>query len=242
MKNFLFRCYKLIERVVVFLAILIWAIVDNAGLNDVLNKDFGISVLYILWAVFIVEMVIRMLPTKDIGVSKIYKKHFKPTQKHTQPLHKLVQKDNLRVAVMVILYLTILVTIGVLYVFNIINSAMVLLIVLLFWVLSEVCVQIFCPFSYLFLGRVCCNKCRFYSWDYAMILLPLIYIFSVETIIVVGVSIVLLILWEVMYKKYPQRFYEDTNENLKCASCTNKNCLYKEKINRIIDKILRKTE
>ena len=42
-------------------------------------------------------------------------------------------------------------------------------------------------------------------------------------------SLVVLIRWEIYYAKHPERFWEGSNENLKCKNCNEKLCQYKNK-------------
>jgi hypothetical protein len=40
-------------------------------------------------------------------------------------------------------------------------------------------------------------------------------------------SILILIRWEIVYLKYPERFWQGSNELLKCTNCSDKICRIK---------------
>lgn len=63
-----------------------------------------------------------------------------------------------------------------------------------------------------------------------MMVTPLLFIPNVFTWALVLVSILLLIHWEMVYKIYPERFAENTNQNLRCANCKEKLCHHKKQL------------
>ena len=219
------------------MVIVVFYVVDNESLLSNLNEVFSFNVMTLVWIVFILEILYRFFPTDNVGISKVYKKNYVEKPYNPVALHEEKKHDVYSALIMFGLFVIMMAAVSTLYLLHIIDKGMVLIIVLMLWILSEICVELFCPFSYLFFKKKCCNKCRFYSWDYFLMFAPLIYIGSVFTYIVVLLAFVLLIFWEVVYIRYPQRFYEISNESLACTSCTNHNCKYKNKINNIADKI-----
>jgi hypothetical protein len=66
-----------------------------------------------------------------------------------------------------------------------------------------------------------------------------------------GISLLLLIRWEITYRLYPERFYPSTNACLSCANCKEKLCTHKKQLKhfwrsekrrlmKIRDKLLKK--
>lgn len=43
---------------------------------------------------------------------------------------------------------------------------------------------------------------------------------------------IVLIHWELIYAKHPERFYEGSNQVLKCAKCKDRTCQIKNKITK----------
>ena len=49
-----------------------------------------------------------------------------------------------------------------------------------------------------------------------------------------GIALALLIEWEYLLHKYPERFSESTNRCLSCASCPEKLCHHKKQLQRFL--------
>ncbi|MBO7218474.1 MAG: hypothetical protein J6V40_00660 [Clostridia bacterium] len=237
MVDFVKRFHNLIFRLVLSVVIIVFYVVDGESLTYNLNEVFSFNVMTLVWLVFILEILYRFFPTDNVGISKVYKKNYIEKPYNPTMLHEAKKHDVYGALIMFGLLVVMMAAVTTLYLTHIIDKGIVLIIVLALWVLSEICVELFCPFSYLFFKKKCCNKCRFYSWDYFLMFCPLIFIGSVFTYIIVLFAFALLMFWEVVYIKYPQRFYDISNESLACTSCTNKNCKYKNKLNSIADKI-----
>ena len=238
MVDFVKRFHNLIFRLVLSVVIVCFYIADKDMLLANLNETFSFNVMTLVFIIFMLEILYRFFPTEDIGISKVYKKNYIEKNYDVIKLKTEKRQDTIRAIIMFGLFIVMMSVVTTLYLLHIIDKGIVLIIVLALWVLSEICVTLFCPFSYFFFKKRCCNKCRFYSWDYFLMFCPLIFIGSVFTYIVVLLAFILLIFWEVVYIKYPYRFYDISNDALSCNNCKNHNCKYKNKLNNIADKIL----
>ena len=114
-------------------------------------------------------------------------------------------------------------SIGTLYLFDIINRNHVFLISIFFYVADLICVLIWCPFR-LIMRNKCCTTCRIYNWDHLMMFSPLIFINSFYTISLFVISFIAFLIWELCVMIFPERFSEMTNVSLKCSECTDKLC------------------
>ena len=56
---------------------------------------------------------------------------------------------------------------------------------------------------------------------------------SAYTWSLIGMSLVLLMRWEVTFYRYPERFSERTNEYLRCKNCTEKLCAHKKQLHSL---------
>jgi hypothetical protein len=83
----------------------------------------------------------------------------------------------------------------------------------------------------------CCVTCQIYNWDYPMMFLPLIFIPNFYTWSLLGLSLALVIEWEILKKLYPERFLERTNCSLSCENCREKLCSHKTSLKRFLSKV-----
>ena len=128
-----------------------------------------------------------------------------------------------------ILWIALVVILGFLYWKGVIGIAEIFLISVFFYVADLICVLIWCPFR-LIMKNKCCTTCRIYNWDYAMMFTPLVFIPNIFTWSLLGISLLLLIEWEVLYKKFPERFVENCNSSLSCINCQEKLCHHKKQL------------
>ena len=79
-----------------------------------------------------------------------------------------------------------------------------------------------------------------------MMFTPLIFISNLYALTLVFISVLLLIKWEIVYKRHPERYTENTNESLACKNCREKLCQHKKQLQSFLKKqreeIKRKTE
>ena len=100
-----------------------------------------------------------------------------------------------------------------------------------------ICILFFCPFQTWFLKNKCCSTCRIYNWDYAMMFTPLLLVRRSYLWLLLVVSLILLIRWEVTFFRHPERFSENTNAFINCANCNEKLCKHKKQLHTLWKKI-----
>ena len=76
----------------------------------------------------------------------------------------------------------------------------------------------------------CCVNCRIYDWGHFMMFTPMIMIKSFYTWSLFFMACIVLIHWELVYGKHPERFYYGSNKRLQCATCKDKTCQIKRKV------------
>ena len=228
----MYHYFKLAFHSFMFLGMLVLYIINRVhGIRKIYDTfDYTQIVLACMWVVFMVEMVFRFFPSKieSMGCQKVFKHNYVPakTKKEPTPQHQS-WKRTLLVAVVWIAFNAVF---GALYCFGIFDDGIMILISLAYSVCDMICILFFCPFQTWFMKNKCCNTCRIYNWDYAMMVTPLLFIPNVFTWALVLVSILLLIHWEMVYKIHPERFAENTNQNLRCANCKEKLCHHKKQL------------
>ena len=193
------------------------------------------ALLGFIWLVFAIEMLFRFFPShlESMGCQKQFARNERPTG---NPLPK--DKNNRSAGYVALAWLALTGLIGLVYRIGWIDEAILFLICLAFSVCDMICILFFCPFQTWFMKNKCCGSCRIYNWDYAMMFSPLIFTPSFYTWSLLALSLALLVRWEITYWRHPERFYEVTNESLKCAFCKEKLCSHKRQLQRFLKKRL----
>ena len=171
-----------------------------------------------------------------MGNQKLFAKNYVATDTS-------INKDHKSAIIVGLVWLSLNSIFFALYFANIISKEFMLILAMLFAVCDLVCILFFCPFQKWFMKNKCCNTCRIYNWDFAMMFTPLWIVPSFYNYSLVIMSIIVLIIWEVSYHKHFERFHEETNESLKCKNC--KEFMCKNKLRIVKDnqkKVVKKCE
>ena len=235
-KLYVYHYFKLIFRILLFSAALaIYIVARTKGSLNSLQAELRSHPIFwaILWIFFAVGMVLRIFPSKfeTIGCQKQLKRNYLPTGEEKPSLTSWKATFSLTVA-----WIALNLVFGILYFTKIFDAGILILISLLYSVCDIVCILFFCPIRDWFLKNKCCTDCRIYNWDYAMMFTPLVFLPHPYTWSLLGLSLILLVIWEVMYKLYPERFAKNTNASLACQNCKEKPCRHKKRIERILKK------
>ena len=119
---------------------------------------------------------------------------------------------------------------GALHMAGVLDDGIMILLCCAYSVCDVICILFFCPFQSWFLKNKCCSACRIYNWDYAMMFTPLFFVRKGYTWSLLALSVALLVRWEIVFYRHPERFSEQTNEYLRCANCTEKLCSHKKQL------------
>ncbi len=229
-----FHFIKLIYRSILFISTLIWYISGKVKGNEISLQQSDIGkqeiILAVVWIVFIIEMIMRMLPFKleSNGSQKQFGRNYMPSGR------KEIRIDDNNATVMVALIWVLLNgIIGALYLTDVIDQGLLLLISLAYSICDVICILFFCPIQTWFLKNKCCSTCRIYNWDYAMMFTPFFFIPGKYTWSLLIFSVILLFRWEITVWRYPERFSENTNEYLACRNCNEKLCAHKKQLSRL---------
>lgn len=215
---------KLICRASVFLTALVFYILTRV---IEFEKEFHVLML-VVWIVYVVEMCLRFVPSRieSRGCQKQFKHNYSPT------CEKIIKEEHQwwRTALVVCFWCLLNGAIAAVYYFGLIDKGIMILISLAYSVCDIICILFFCPFQSWILKNKCCGSCRIYNWDYAMMFTPLIFIDSLYGWSLFGISLLLLLKWEITYRVHPEYFYPSTNEFLKCVNCKEKLCTHKKQL------------
>lgn len=122
----------------------------------------------------------QIIPIKKklpIGSQKLFAHRYQATEKiiNIKKIKEYMITISKSAFKVLILWILLIATIGLLYYNNIINSSIVLIIAVFFYMCDLICVLIWCPFR-LIMKNKCCTTCRIFNWDHLMMFSPLIFI------------------------------------------------------------------
>ena len=200
------------------LALLLCAALIHFLKGDLLQYNCFTSV---VWAILAADAILKLFPLKyeSIGSQKQFKKNFVPAQNKV----KAKIANGKKLILVAVLWVVLNAFIAHLYFKSIIDAGIMVIISLFYSVCDMICILFYCPFQQI-LGNKCCNTCRIYNWDYIMMFTPLVFIGNTFATVLFVLGAVIFIRWEYTVWKYPERFCEETNENLKCKNCTETRC------------------
>lgn len=222
-KEFIFKCILVVAAFVLFFfAPECFDVIDGMGFFT------RFSPLHIMWAIWMYEMILKLLPYRKalpIGAQKHFLEFFKPTEIFSKAKLEAYIKSCGRMVFKVALAWGILIAgIGALYFTKVINKSILFLISMLFYLSDIICVLFWCPFREFLMKNRCCTTCRIYNWDHFMMFSPFIFIPGFYTWSLLGLGIIILIIWESGFVNHPERYWEGSNKALRCSHCTDRLC------------------
>ena len=224
---------KLVGRSLLFLGATAVYVINRIRNSDRLFGGYE-DTPWLLWAIcviFTVEMALRFFPSRleSPGCQKQFARRFVPSEE-SEPI-LLSGKRTFAVAAA---WIALNALIGLLYYTHVIDAGILVLISLAYSVCDMICILFFCPFQTWFMKNRCCTDCRIYNWDFAMMFTPLIFIPRPYTWTLIAFSLLLLLRWEITYRKHPEYFSETTNQSIRCQNCKEKLCHHKKQIRKFL--------
>ena len=216
----------LVARTAAFAALLVYAV--DYDLVEDLYAGFGhFSALTVIWLALMASMVLRLFPTRleTMGCQKEFSMNYRPTGK--APSAEESRRAD-RGALWVLLAwvgLNAIFFSG--YALEWYDERLLVCLAGLYGVCDIICILFFCPFQAWMMHNRCCTTCRIYNWDYLMLCTPLLAIRSFYTATVCALAGVLFVRWEIFYRRFPERFFESSNQALRCSQCGEQLCAYK---------------
>ena len=221
---------RLVGRCIIFIAcVFMWLYEPDCFfvLNG-MNFFKTLSPLHLLWAIWVVDMFLQIVPIKNkvpVGSQKLFANHFRPIRDkiNHEALRSYIVATTKAAYKVFILWCLLIVGIGLLYYWGIIDKIALFMISVLFYVCDLICVLIWCPFRLIMKNR-CCTTCRIFNWDHLMMFSPLIFTNGFFTSSLLIMSVIAWLVWELCVMMYPERFWDHSNAALQCAECTDKLC------------------
>ncbi len=229
-------------RIIIFAVVFAAYIIDKNLLMDLAMQPItlGITPMHVLWLTFMCTMILHLFPNQKLTMAlrKLEEPEYRPVEKPDPvDLLRFVTNQNTKAWIVMLVWLVFNGIFGILYVFNIIATADLLMLTVFFYLCDYICILIYCPFQHLIMKNRCCVNCRIYDWGHFMMFTPMLFIRNFFSWSLFFTSCVVLLNWEITYAKHPERFYYGTNQSLQCQNCQDKICTVKKKIMRQKDVI-----
>ena len=186
------------------------------------------SLLHLLWAVWVGDMVLQIIPIRNkvpLGSQKLFANRFRPIRDkiNYEALRSYIVTTTRAAYKVFLLWWTLIGAIGLLYSWDIIGKTGLFLISVVFYVCDLICVLIWCPFRLMMKNR-CCTTCRIFNWDHLMMFSPMLFMGGFYGISLLVLAIAAWLVWELCVMMYPERFWDKSNLAQKCSECTDKLC------------------
>ena len=221
---------RLVARCIVLILCLVLYMVSPGEFAVLEGMNFfrRLSLLHILWGVWVVDMVLQIIPIKNkvpLGSQKLFAKRFRPIREkiNHEALRTYIVTTTKAAYKVFILWWMLIAVIGVLYVSGIIGKTGLFMVSVVFYVCDLICVLIWCPFRLLMKTR-CCTTCRIFNWDHLMMFSPMLFMGGFYGVSLLVLAILAWLIWELCIMMYPERFWDQSNLALKCSECTDKLC------------------
>ena len=228
---------KFAIRITIFVLIAILYVADKPLMYQLMTQSIwmGVTPIHILWLIFMGMMILHIFPTKKVTMAllKSEEKEYIPQENYSEiELLKFVQDQNVKAWMVMLLWLCFNAIFGILYLFKKIDVADLLMLTVFYFLCDYICILIFCPFQTCIMKNRCCVNCRIYDWGHFMMFTPMLFIQHFFSWSLFFTSCVVLIKWEIIYAKHPERFWSGSNKTLQCQNCKDKTCQIKKKITR----------
>ena len=186
------------------------------------------SLLHLLWAVWVGDMVLQIIPIRNkvpLGSQKLFANRFRPIRNkiNYEALRSYIVTTTRAAYKVFLLWWALIAAIGVLYFAGVIGKTGLFMVSVVFYVCDLICVLIWCPFRRMMKNR-CCTTCRIFNWDHLMMFSPMIFMGGFYGVSLLVLAIAAWLVWELCVMMYPERFWDKSNLALKCSECTDKLC------------------
>lgn len=221
---------RLIGRIAILFLCVILGILCPGEFEILRGMNFfhKFSVLHLLWALWMLDMLYQIIPVKKkiaLGSQKLFRHRFKPIRDriNSADLKKYIVSTTKSAYKVMLIWIALGICIGLLYFADALTSKNLFMITTLFYVCDLICVLIWCPFRLLMKNK-CCTTCRIFNWDHLMMFTPMIFISGFYSWSLFLMALIVWVIWELCVLLYPERFWEMTNDALKCSNCKDKLC------------------
>lgn len=187
-----------------------------------------LSPLHLLWLIWMGDMVLQLIPTRQVmalGSQKQFGRWCRPAAGwDAGALADYVRKSDRGANKVLVSWVAVTIILGVLRSTEVFGPEELLLTSVFFYVCDLICVVVWCPFRTFLMKNRCCTTCRIFNWDHMMMFVPFLFVPGFYGWTLAGLAAVVAVVWEVQWRRHPERFWEGSNLALRCANCTDRLC------------------
>jgi hypothetical protein len=225
---------KFALRISIFIAVIIFYILRKEEVISLMSQPIwrGFTAIHGLWCIFMIMMIGHLFPNHhaSMAIKKSHEQEYEANEGYSElELYRYVQKQNIKAWQIMLFWLSFNAVFGTLYLFGIMDEADLLMLTVFYFICDYICILFYCPFQSIAMKNKCCVNCRIYDWGHFMMFTPMLFIKNFFSWSLFFTSIVVLIKWEYIYARYPERFWSGSNKRLQCANCNDRICQLKKK-------------
>lgn len=184
--------------------------------------------LHLVWLIWMFHMIQQLFPARGnlaLGSQKFLRRWYESgDQPNFVAFRAFFKRSNQGALRVFLIWLVLTLLLGGLYRAGVYSASVLLLISSVFYLCDLICVLFWCPFRVFLMKNRCCTTCRIFNWDHLMMFSPLVFIRSFYTLSLFFTSLIVFLVWEFCFFRYPERFWDRTNRALRCTSCTDQLC------------------
>ena len=229
---------KLGIRVAVFLGILVTYLVHKEWLVKFITQSIGMGItpLHVLWLGFMLMMLYHLFPHEKLSMAlrKAKKEVYIEVPGYSElELLRYVQDQNQKAWFVMLVWLIGNFIVGILHLIGVLDASDLLMLTVFYFLCDYICILFYCPFQSGIMKNKCCVNCRIFDWGHFMMFTPMLFIKSFFSWSLFVTSFIVLIHWEIVYARHPERFWSGSNQVLQCGNCKDKTCQIKNRVRRL---------
>ena len=222
-------------RIAVFLTVFVLYLTHFDWLEHALTQPFFMQItpLHALWALFMAIMANHLIPSNRLSMAwrKARGETYQPVEGYDKlEMLEFIQDQNVKAWWVLLVWLSFNAIFGILYLVGVLREGDLLMLTVFFFLSDYICILLFCPFQTLIMKNKCCINCRIYDWGHFMMFTPMLFIKNFFSWSLFFMSVIVLIHWEIMYARHPERFWHGSNRTLQCSSCQERTCQIKKRL------------
>lgn len=188
-----------------------------------------LSPLHVLWLIWVWEMLMKLRPARPLlalGAQKQFGRYYNAASESVdqKEMDAFVRKSDRGAGKVFLVWTLMTVCIGLMTAVGWLGQGELFLLVVFFYLCDLICVVIWCPFRVFWMKNKCCTTCRIFNWDHLMMFIPFLFLpgFYGKSLLILSVAVFLI--WEAAWRLHPERFWEGSNQELRCKNCADRIC------------------